>query len=107
MNSESVINQIDEIHRLSKDALTQKKIDLYLAVFSENVRYKQFDGKIIDKKELRRNTETYLHRLKTVKSEYERKKYSLEGSRFTEHLIQKATASINIFIFFTKKWTIE
>jgi hypothetical protein len=31
----------------------------------------------------------------------------LEGSRFTEHLIQKATASINIFIFFTKKWTIE
>jgi hypothetical protein len=25
MNSESVINQIDEIHRLSKDALTQKK----------------------------------------------------------------------------------
>ncbi len=107
MNSEIIIKEIDEMHQLSKDALAQKRLESYLEIFSENLTYKQLDGKVIDKKELARNTASYFNRLKNATSKFVRKKYSIEGNRFTENLIQTATASIKVFIFFTKRWTVE
>lgn len=107
MNLESLIKEIDEMHRLSKEALANKKFESYLEIFSENLTYKQFNGKVIDKKELTRNTASYFNRLKSATSKFERKKYTLKGNRFTENLIQTATSSIKVFIFFTKKWTVE
>ena len=107
MNSESLVKEIDEMHQLSKEALSQKRFESYIELFSDNLKYKQFDGKIIDKKELARNTASYFNRLKTATSKFERKNYNIEGNRFTENLIQTATASIRVFIFFTKSWTVE
>jgi hypothetical protein len=45
--------------------------------------------------------------LRHQNSQYERKDFSVDGNRFTENLIQRAIASIKVFFFFTKKWTVE
>jgi hypothetical protein len=107
MDNEKIIKEIDEMHQFSNEALGQKKFDAYISVFSDNLMYKQLNGKIIDKKELTKNTAFYFSRLKTSTSQYERKNYSIDGNRFTENLVQKAAAAIQIFFFFTKKWTVE
>ena len=106
-DTENTLNEIDKIHLLSSEAIEQKQFDDYINIFSEKLTYKQFNGKIIDKKQLTKDTIVYFSRLKTLKSKYERKNYSIEGNRFTENLIQQATVSITVFFFFTKKWTIE
>lgn len=107
MDNEKTIKEIDKMHQRSNEALEQKRMEAYLNIFSDNLTYKQLNGKTINKKELTKNTISYFSRLKTSNSEYKRKDFSIEKNRFTEHLIQKATASIRVFIFFTKTWTIE
>lgn len=107
LDTENVLKEIDKIHQFSYEAIEQKRFDDYITIFSEKLTYKQGNGKIIDKKQITKDTKVYFNRLKTVKSKYQRKDYSIEGNRFTEHLIQKTTVSIKVFFFFTKKWTIE
>jgi len=107
MDREKLLEEIDNMHQLANELLGQKRFDSYINLFSDSLRYKQINGKSIDKKELAKNTALYFSRLKSTISQYERKSYSIDENRFTENLIQKATASIRVFIFFTKKWTVE
>jgi hypothetical protein len=107
MNNEMILREIDEMHQFSNEVLGQKRFDDYINIFSDNLSYKQLNGKIINKKQLAKDTAFYLNRLKTSKSQYERKNYSIDGNRFTENLIQKATTSIKVFFFFTRNWTVE
>ncbi len=107
MDNQKILKEIDEMHQFSNEALGQRRFDAYINIFSDNLTYKQINGKTIDKKELAKNTASYFSRLKSSKSRYERMNYSIDGNRITENLIQKAIASIRIFIFFTKTWTVE
>lgn len=107
MDNEKILNEIDEMHQLSNEALVQKRFDDYINIFSDNLIYKQLNAKIIDKKQLTKDISSYFSRLKIATSHYERKDFSIEGNRFTETLIQNATASIKIFFFFKKNWTVE
>lgn len=107
MENEKLLQEIDKMHQKANEALAQKQFDTYISIFSDQLEYKQINGKTIDKRTLVKDTSRYFGRLKTSSSEYERKDYSFEENRFTENLIQKAIASIRVFIFFTKKWTVE
>ena len=107
MDKEKILKEIDEMHQFSNEALAQKRFNDYINIFSDDLIYKQFNGKIIDKKQLAKDTALYFSRIKAAVSQYERKDYSIEGNRFTENLIQKASATISVFFFFTKKWTVE
>ncbi len=107
MNSEKILEEIDKMHHMANESLRQKKFDSYINFFSDNLKYKQLNGMIRDKTQLAKDTAVYFSRLKTTSSQYERKSYSIDENKFTENLIQKATASIRVFIFFTKTWTVE
>src|SRR6266542_6809261 len=107
MDKEKILKEIDEMHQFSNEALAQKRFNDYINIFSDDLIYKQFNGKIIDKKQLAKDTALYFSRIKAAVIQYERKDYSIEGNRFTENLIQKASATISVFFFFTKKWTVE
>lgn len=100
MDIEKILHEIDERHQFSNEALVQKRFDDYINIFSDNLIYKQLNGKIIDKNQLTKDISSYFSRLKIATSHYERKDFSIEGNRFTETMIQKATASIRIFFFF-------
>ncbi len=107
MNSEKILEEIDKMHHMANESLRQKRFDSYINFFSDNLKYKQLNGMTRDKTQLAKDTAVYFSRLKTTTSQYERKSYSIDENKFTENLIQKATASIRVFIFFTKKWTVE
>lgn len=107
MDTEKILKEIDKMHQFSNETLGQKRFDAYINVFSDNLTYKQLNGRIIDKMQLAKDTAFYFGRLKSFTSQYERKNYSNTEKRFTENLIQKSTVSIKVFFFFIKKWTIE
>jgi hypothetical protein len=107
MNTEKILKEIDEMHLFSKESLEQKRFNDYISVFLDDLTYKQLNGRVIDKMQLAKDTNLYFSRLKSSTSQFERKDYSINGNRFTENLIQKSTASIKVFFFFIKKWTIE
>lgn len=107
MDNEKILEEIDKMHHLANESLSQKKIDSYINLFSANLKYKQINGITRDKTQLAEDTALYFSRLKTSTSQYERQSYSINENKFTENLIQKASASIRVFIFFTKKWTVE
>lgn len=107
MDNEKILEEIDKMHHLANESLSQKKFDSYINLFSANLKYKQINGITRDKTQLAKDTALYFSRLKTSTSQYERQSYSINENKFTENLIQKASASIRVFIFFTKKWTVE
>jgi len=107
MDKENILEEIDKIHQLANESLRQKRFDTYIDIFSDHLKYKQINGKTRGKTELAKDTAVYFSRLKSTTSQYERKSFSIGENRFTENLNQKATASMRVFIFFTKKWTIE
>ncbi len=106
-SADNVLREIDEIHQISNEALKDKRFEAYLNVFTDNLIYKQLNGKSIGKMQLRKDTAFYFSRLVRHNTSYVRNDFSIEGIKFTENLTQKATASIRVFYFFTKNWTIE
>jgi len=88
MTDQEILNEIDKMHLFSNQAMQLKKFDDYINVFSDDLVYKQWNGKVINKKEF--------------KNQYKRNNYSIEGNRFIENLTQRATVSIKVFFFFTK-----
>lgn len=107
MENEKILKEIDEMHQFANNALGQKRFEDYMNIFSDDLTYKQLNGKTIDKKQLIKDTAFYFSRIKRSQSQYQRKDFSIEGNRVTENLTQIATTSIKVFFVFTKKWTVE
>ena len=102
-----LISEIDAIHKVANNALRQKDLYAYIAVFAEKLAYKQLNGKIIGKRQLIKDINFYFTRIKNYTSEYERKDFSAGDDIITERLIQKAIVSTRVFIFFSNSWTVE
>jgi hypothetical protein len=107
MDNEDLIKQIDGVHKSNNDALALKQLDRYMDCFSDNLQYKQLNGKIINKKRLIEDTQRYFDRIKNFSSRYERNEFSTEDNKVVERLIQYAQVSIRVFVFFSKKWEVE
>ncbi len=107
MEIDSLITEIDITHESANMALKNKNFTFYLDHFSENLEYTQANGLTITKKQLSRDIKIYFSRIKNYNSTYQRLNHSFENNCFTEKLIQEANVSIRIFIFLSKKWTIQ
>jgi hypothetical protein len=107
MDTDLVITEIDKTHLAANLALKNRDFDAYLGYFSDDLTYKQLNGKTIDKDQLSDDTKRYFYRIKSFDSKYTRLSSSFENDLFSEKLVQKATATVRIFIFFSKKWSVE
>ena len=107
MDTNSTIREIDNTHLAANLALKNKDFDAYIGYFSDDLKYKQLNGKIIDKRQLSNDTQRYFDRIKSYSGTYDRLNSSVDNDLFIEKIIQKATVTIRIFIFFSKKWTVE
>lgn len=107
MEEDLVLEEIEKQHLLANEALKNKELTTYLLLFSEELQYKQLNGNTIDKKQLTEDTKKYFTRIRKVSNSYDRLEYSINGSLFTERLIQKSQVGIRVFVFFTKNWKLE
>ncbi len=107
MVANPTIAEIDNARLAAYLALEKRDFATYMGCFSNDLKYKQLNGKIIDKRQLSNDTKRYFDRIKTNTGRYDRLNSSIDGGLFTEKIIQKTTVTIRIFILFSKKWTVE
>lgn len=107
METTSIIKEIENAHSMSNFALRNKDFTSFIGYFSDNLKYKQLNSKTIDKNQLSKDTLQYFNRIQSCTTNYDRLNFPLDNDLFTETLVQKATVSIRVFIFFSKRWTAE
>jgi len=107
MIDETFIKEIDSAHKAANNAQQDKNFDLYMTFFTDDLQYKQLNGKTIGKKQLANDVKSYFNRVKSLSGSYHRNEINAAAGKITERLIQHSQVSIRVFIFFSKKWTIE
>ena len=107
MENDILIKEIDSAHFSANDALKNKNFESYAQHFSESLKYKQINGRTIDKKKLISDIAIYFDRIIKFSSDYKRTDFEVLYDKIIERLIQKSEVAIRIFIFFSKKWTVE
>lgn len=107
MVEETLLKAIDNAHAIANQAQQDKNFDKYMGTFANDLLYKQINGKTIGKKQLEADVKRYFTRVKSFSSNYQRTEISFQEEEITERLTQHSEVSIRVFIFFTKKWTVE
>lgn len=103
----TLLEAIDNAHIAANEAQQNKDFDFYMDFFTDDLQYKQLNGKTIGKKQLAANVKHYFNRVKSLSSRYQRTEINFSANEVTERLIQHSEVSIRVFVFFSKKWTVE
>ncbi|EOR95197.1 hypothetical protein ADIARSV_1685 [Arcticibacter svalbardensis MN12-7] len=107
MENDILLQEIDHAHLLAKEALKKKDFKSYAENFSNDLKYKQLNGLTINKTKLVNDIAVYFKRVISSSSDYKRITFQVVDDKIIERLVQKSQISLKIFIFFSKKWTIE
>lgn len=107
MENDILISEIDSVHLSANDALKKKDFESYAEHFSNDLEYKQLNGRTINKAKLVNDVAVYFNRVLNSSSDYQRIAFQVENDKIIERLVQKSQIAIKVFIFFSKKWTIE
>ena len=107
MTDAEILEQIDRAHVAANEALENKQLATYIGFFTDNLQYKQRNGKIIGKAQLTKDIKLYFKRIRSFSGCYERKIFTIDEDKIVERLIQQSTVAIRVFIVFSKNWTVE
>jgi hypothetical protein len=98
---------LDHAHADAQSAFDAKNLDRYMAGFSHNLAYKQFNGKTINWEQLREDVASQFARLSKVESKFIRERIEYAGANVVEYVIQNATAEERIIFVFKRTWHIR
>src|ERR1700733_13335522 len=97
VNTELLLAEIDNSHSIANDALKNRMFENYIDVFGDDLKYKQLDGKIIDKARLSTDIKFYFNRVINYTSSFDRLSFMIEKDVIIEELIQHASISLKVF----------
>jgi Domain of unknown function (DUF4440) len=99
--------ELDGRHAAAQDAFSKRDLDAYRAIFSASLRYRQANGKVIDRNRLMRNVASQFRRLGSVQSSFVRERLTVIGNEATETLDQSATAVTTVFGVVHRRWLLH
>jgi hypothetical protein len=97
MPNDSIEQELDERHAAARDAFLKRDLNAYRAIFSASLRYRQANGKVIDRNRLMRDVASQFRQLSSVQSSFVREQLSVTGNEATETLEQSATVAATAF----------
>lgn len=103
----SIAAELDSLHAAGRQAFLARDIDAYRALFTEDLRYMQPDGKAIDLKQLIKDVHKQLSRFKAVDSQFTRESILMnDDGTVTQIGSQHGMYSVSAFIIITRTWKI-
>jgi len=78
--------ELDVAHEKAKVAFSGKDLGAYMSLFSPDLRYRQSDGKVIDRDRLKRDIQTQFSRLSAASSAFVREQIELTAGKAIEIL---------------------
>jgi hypothetical protein len=103
----SIADELDAMHRIAMEHYRRKDVRAYMHLFAPAVRYRQMNGVEIGRDQLARDVEAQFARLISAETSYVRQSLSVEGEYATEDLVQVASATIRVFLFFRRTWQVR
>jgi hypothetical protein len=106
-DKEIVAAQLDAEHEKAKRSYQARDVGGYMAIFAQDLRYRQPNGKTIGHAELARDIASQLASVESAESSYLRESLEIGPNRATEILRQTATVKTRRFLLFRHTWHVE
>ena len=106
LDTTTVGAELDALHLRASASYRAKDLHAFMDVFAPNLRFKQPDGRTIDREQLARDVGPQLASLEAADTSYVRESLEVDGNRATEFLTQTASLTLRRFCFFKHKWHI-
>ena len=108
MANEADISAIlDERHAAIRDAFMRRDAAAYRAMFSAGLRYRQPDGRVIDRDQLMRDVAAQFRRLDQSDTSSVREALEVDGAEYTETVRQAGWATASAFGFIHRIWRVD
>lgn len=107
METEQIKTEIDALQKALNVAFEEKQLENYMGYFSEEIKYSNFDGTVLNKTALAKQTKDIFERAKSIFTEYYRLKSSFDDEIFTEKIARKSKIKNKLLFLFSKTQTIQ
>jgi ketosteroid isomerase-like protein len=104
---QAVADELDLCHQKAIDAFRRRDLRAYMALFTADLSYRQFSGKVIGRDQLANNVAAQFSTLHSAESSFMRAELVVSGHEATEQLKQIATLTTRHFRVFYRTWMME
>lgn len=98
---------LDRRHEAARAAFAARDLDAYRDLFTGDCRYRQADGRVIDRAALMRDVAAQFRRLDRAETHFTREDLAVDGGEVTETLVQTATAEVSAFGLLRRIWQLR
>jgi hypothetical protein len=98
---------LNERHALIREAFLRRDLAAYRAMFSAALRFRQADGRVIDRDQLMRDVAAQFRRLGGSESNAVREALEADGAEYTETVRQTGRATASAFGFIHRMWQVD
>ncbi len=105
--TQAVAGELDLCHEKAIDAFRRKDLRAYMALFTDDLSYRQSSGKVIGRDQLANNVAAQFSILHSAESSFMREELVVSGYEATEQLKQIATLTTKHFRIFYRTWMME
>lgn len=107
METDLILSAINEIHHKANQALENKDVTAYTAMFDDTLSFTPFEKPAINKRDYTIDLKKYFSGTKEIHTSYYRIKSSVEDDIFTEKIARKSVLLKPKLLVFSKKQTIQ
>jgi len=105
--TQAVADELDLCHQKAIDAFCRRDLRAYMALFTADLSYRQFSGKVIGRDQLANHVAAQFSTLHSAESSFMREELVVSGNEATEQLKQIATLTTRHFRVFYRTWMME
>jgi len=105
--TQAVADGLDLCHQKAIDAFRSRDLRTYMALFTADLSYRQFSGKVIGRDQLANNVAAQFSTLHSAESSFMCEELVVSGNEATEQLKQIATLTTRHFRVFYRTWMME
>ena len=105
--TQAVADELDLCHEKAIDAFRRRDLRAYRALFTVDLSYRQFSGRVIGRDQLANNMAAQLSTLHSAERFFVREELVVSGDEATEQLKQITTLTTRHFRVFYRTWMME
>lgn len=103
-SSSQVIAELDAMHDRARRALASRDLPAYRDLMAPDLKYRQVDGRTLDRDRLMRDVAAQFRRLDRLESSFSREHIEIGEERATETLTQSGSVGVSVFLVVHRTW---
>ncbi len=101
-----VADEIQAIHERARNSFLGKDLSGFMEIYSPTLLYRLFDGRVIDRDQLRRDVDRQFRTYDRFRIFSDRESLEVDGDRAEEYRTQSSSASLSAFLVVQRTWNV-